>query len=247
MLEQYSREMLIYGPEGIKKLRSSRVAVFGIGGVGGYVVEGLARSGIGTIDIIDNDEVSLTNINRQILASHDTIGRDKVDVCEDRIHSIDPETIVNKHKCFFLPENSDEFDFSVFDYVVDAIDTVSGKIQIIVKANKECTPVISCMGMGNKIHPEMVEISDIYKTSICPLARVMRRELRKQRIEKLDVVYSKEKPTRSGSENDESIFSKHEEGDEEGYKSEIPGSTACVPPVAGFIIASVVINKLVSV
>ena len=235
MLNQFSRTELIFGKEAMDKLAASRVAVFGIGGVGGYTVEALARSGIGALDIIDDDKVCLTNINRQILATHKTIGKYKVDVAAERVAEINPDCKVRTYKTFFLPETSNEFDFNEYDYIVDAIDTVTGKIAIIEKANACGVPVISAMGAGNKTDPTAFEVADIKNTSVCPLARVMRRELSKRGIEQLKVVYSKEKPIRP----DES-----EECEISGKRA-IPGSTAFVPSVVGLIIAGEVIKDLI--
>ena len=193
MANQYSRTQLILGEEAMKKLSESRVAVFGIGGVGGHAVEALVRSGIGAIDVIDNDTVSETNINRQIVALRSTVGRYKVDVAKERISDINPDCRVNAYRIFYTPETASEFDFTQYDYVVDAIDTVTGKIELVMNAQKCGTPVISSMGAGNKINPEMFEVADIYQTSVCPLARVMRNELKKRGVKKLKVVYSKEK------------------------------------------------------
>ena len=225
----------MFGSEGLERLYKARVAVFGIGGVGGYVVEALVRSGLGFIDIIDNDTVALSNLNRQIIATHSTIGRYKVDVMEERIKDINPECKVKIHRCFYLPENKDEFDFTEYDYVVDAIDTVSGKISLVVQANEAHTPIISSMGAGNKMHPELFEVDDIYNTSICPLARVMRRELKKREIKGLKVVYSKEEPVKPKSEEDT---------ENPATRKVAPGSNAFVPSVAGLIIASEVIKDI---
>ena len=234
MLNEFSRTELIFGKEAMEKLAAARVAVFGIGGVGGYTVEALARSGVGAIDIIDNDKVSLTNINRQIYATHATIGRYKVDVAAERIADINPDCKVKAYKTFFLPETSNEFDFKEYDYIVDAIDTVTGKIAIVEKANESGVPVISAMGAGNKLDPTAFEVADIKNTSVCPLARVMRRELAKRGIQHLKVVYSKEKP-------------KNPDGacEEDTNRRAIPGSTAFVPSVVGLIIAGEVIKDLI--
>ena len=194
MLNQFSRTELLIGSDAVQKLKNSRVAIFGVGGVGGYAVEALARSGIGTIDVVDDDKVCLTNINRQIIATHQTIGKYKVDAAEERIKQINPECVVNKHQIFYSPETAAEFDFSKYDYVVDAIDTVTGKIALVMQARECGTPIISSMGAGNKMDPTAFEVSDIFKTSVCPLARVMRYELKKRGVKKLKVVYSKEKP-----------------------------------------------------
>lgn len=233
MIDRFSRTRLLLGDEGVEKLQSSAVAIFGVGGVGGYVAEALARTGIGTMMIVDNDTVSLTNINRQLIALESTVGRKKVDVLRERLLDINPEINIVARDEFFLPENSDTFDFSKFDYIVDAIDTVSGKIELVVKAERECTPIISSMGAGNKLDPTRFEVSDIYKTSVCPLARVMRTELRKRGVRKLKVVYSKEKAQ------------KPLESEEKCSKRRTPGSLAFVPSVAGLIIAGEVVKDIV--
>lgn len=235
MSDQFSRTRLLYGDDAVKKFSSSRVAVFGIGGVGGHVTEALVRSGIGAIDIIDNDTVSVTNINRQIIATLETVGKYKVDVMQDRIKTLNPDCKVTKHRTFFLPENAGEFDFGDYDYVVDAIDTVSGKLAIVKKAYESGVPVISSMGAGNKLDPTAFEVSDIYKTSVCPLARVMRKLCRENGIKKLKVVYSKEEAlTPKQTENDDEITNKRQ----------TPGSNAIVPAAAGLIIASEVLKDL---
>ena len=226
---------MIFGKDGMERLAKCRVAVFGIGGVGGYTVEALARSGVGALDIIDDDKVCLTNINRQIIATCKTIGKYKVDVAAERIAEINPDCVVKAYKTFFLPETGDEFDFTEYDYIVDAIDTVTGKIAIIEKANASGVPVISAMGAGNKVDSTAFEVADIKNTSVCPLARVMRRELSKRGIEHLKVVYSKEKPV--------ILKGKVEESSE---KRAIPGSTAFVPSVVGLIIAGEVIKDLIN-
>ncbi len=232
-MDQFSRTELLVGAEGIERLRNSRVAVFGIGGVGGYVVEALARSGVGTLDLIDNDKVSLTNLNRQIIATHSTIGRYKVDVAKKRVLDINPAAVVNPYRIFFVPETAADFDFHAYDYVVDAIDTVTGKIQLIVQADSACTSVISCMGAGNKMDPTAFRVADIYQTSVCPLAKVMRRELKKRGIRKLKVVYSEEVPieVKAAAETE---------------KKRIPGSNAFVPSVAGLIMAGEVVRELLA-
>lgn len=241
MCEQFIRTELLYGKSAMERLFNSRIAVFGIGGVGGYTVEALARSGVGAIDIIDDDDVCLSNLNRQIIATHKTIGMSKVDVAEERILDINPNCKVTKHNTFFTPQNSDKFDFNDYDYVVDAIDTVSGKIELVMKANEAGVPIISSMGAGNKTNPTMFEISDIYKTSVCPLARVMRNELKKRRVKKLKVVYSKEQPiTPLESECYETKTLKRADT----KRRQTPGSTAFVPSVVGLIIAGEVINDL---
>lgn len=239
MINQFSRTQLLLGKDAMIKLSKSKVAIFGIGGVGGHTAEALARSGVGQLDIIDNDKVSLTNINRQIFATTKTIGKYKVDVAEERLKEINPNIIINKYKKFYTPDISNEFDFSKYDYIIDAIDTVIGKIELVVNAEKANTPIISSMGAGNKLNPTAFEVSDIYKTSVCPLARVMRHELKKRGIKKLKVVYSKEKPI---------IISESdliETGEQGMQKKQIPGSTAFVPSVVGLIIAGEVIKDLI--
>ena len=229
MQEQLSRTEMLIGNDGLKKLKHARVAVFGIGGVGGYVVEALARSGVGAFDLIDSDTVALSNLNRQIIATRDTIGKYKTEVMRDRIHSICPDTEVEVHNCFYLPETRDEFDFSKYDYVVDAVDTVTAKIDLIMSAKEADVPIISSMGAGNKMNPAMFEVADIHKTSVCPLAKVMRRELKKRGVDHLKVVYSKEEAIKR--ETDE--------------RKPVPGSIAFVPSVAGLIIASEVVKDLI--
>ena len=204
MTDQFSRTRMLLGDDGMKRLAAARVAVFGVGGVGGYAAEALVRSGVGTLDIFDSDTVNITNLNRQIIALRDTVGRYKVDVMKERALAINPEITVNVHRCFYLPENADDYDFSQYDYIIDAVDTVTAKIEIIVRAAAAGVPVISCMGAGNKLDASAFEVTDIYKTSVCPLARTMRRELKKRGIKKLKVVYSKEKPiSAAGGENPE--------------------------------------------
>lgn len=247
MLNQFSRTQLLFGAEAMEKLKNSRVAVFGVGGVGGYVVEALARSGVGSFDLIDDDKVCLTNINRQIIATMETIGKYKVDVMKDRVLSINPFCKVETYKCFFLPENQDDFDFTKYDYIVDAIDTVSAKIALVLKAQKSKTPIISCMGAGNKLDPQAFHVTDIYKTSVDPLARVMRYELKKRRVKKLKVVYSTEYPTRPLE--DMSISCRTHCVCPAGtrkctVKRDIPGSNAFVPASAGLLIASEVLKDL---
>ena len=246
MLNEFSRTELILGKEGLKKLALSRVAVFGIGGVGGHAAEALIRSGVGAIDLIDSDKVSLTNINRQLYATHRTVGRYKVEVAAERIAEINPNAKVRTYKTFFTPQTASEFNFSDYDYIIDAIDTVTGKIELVLKAEKAGVPVISAMGAGNKLDPTAFEVADIYKTSVCPLARVMRRELMKRGVKKLKVVYSKEQPINPDSDLEQAC--KEEEGSpEEGKgKREIPGSTAFVPPVVGLIIAGEVVKDIVN-
>ena len=248
MLNQFSRTQLLYGQDNMRKLAASRVAVFGIGGVGGYVVEALARSGVGALDLIDDDRVCITNLNRQILATRKTVGKYKVDAAEERIREINPECEVRTYKTFYLPETQDQFDFHGYDYVVDAIDTVSGKLAIIENAKKAGVPVISSMGAGNKVEPAALEVADIYETSVCPLARVMRRECRKRGIDSLKVVYSRETPIRPLE--DMSISCRQHCVCPPGtarkctQRRDIPGSTAFVPSVAGLIIAAEVVRDL---
>lgn len=234
MLNQFSRTELLIGTEAMDKLKKSKVAVFGVGGVGGYTVEALVRCGVGSIAVIDNDTVSVTNINRQIIADLDTVGKSKVDVMEQRIKKINPDCRVEKHPVFYTAENAGDFDFSQYDYVVDAIDTVSSKIRLILQAQHADTAVISSMGAGNKMDPARFEVADIYKTSVCPLAKVMRRELKKRGVKKLKVVYSKEEPL-VPMQSDENVQGRRQ----------IPGSNAFVPSVAGLIIASEVIKDLI--
>lgn len=240
MLNQFSRTELLFGSEAITRLQNAHVAVFGIGGVGGYTVEALARSGVGSFDLIDNDTVALTNLNRQIIATLDTVGQPKVEVMAKRIASINPDANVNCRQCFFLPENQHEFDFSQYDYVVDAVDTVAAKIAIVLAAKAAGVPVISSMGAGNKVNPAMFEVADIYKTKIDPLARVMRQAMKKNNIKKLKVVYSQELPLLPINEKIESEC--HAEAPK---RHALPGSNAFTPSVAGLIIASEVIKDLV--
>lgn len=248
MLNQFSRTELLLGHDNMEKLKNARVAVFGIGGVGGFTVEALARSGVGTLDLIDDDRVCLTNINRQIIATRKTIGQYKVDVAKERILDINPDAVVNTYKTFFMPDTADTFDFSVYDYVVDAIDTVTGKIMLVEAAQKAGTPIISSMGAGNKLDPTAFEVADIYKTSVCPLAKVMRRELKKRGIRKLKVVYSKEKALTPIDDTANSCRSHCicPPGSARTctQRRQIPGSTAFVPSVVGLIIAGEVIKDL---
>ncbi|MBQ7957392.1 MAG: tRNA threonylcarbamoyladenosine dehydratase [Clostridia bacterium] len=234
MNEIFSRQNIIFGSESLEKLKNSRVAVFGVGGVGGYVCEALARSGVGIVDIVDNDTVSLSNINRQIIALNSTVGRFKVDVMKERLTDINPEITVNTYNCFFLKENESEFDFVKFDYIVDAIDTVSGKLALAMIADKLNIPIISAMGAGNKTDPTLFRVSDIYKTSGCPLAKAMRKLCRENNVKKLKVVYSQELPTR-----------KEELIDVNSEKRSIPGSLSFVPSVMGLIMAGEVIKDLI--
>ena len=238
-MEQFLRTEMLLGAETMEKLQNAHVAVFGIGGVGGYVAEALARSGVGTFDLIDNDTVALSNLNRQIIATHSSIGKYKVDVMKERILDINPMARVNVHKCFFLPENSKDFDFSQYTYIVDAIDTVTAKLELIVRAKEVEVPIISSMGTGNKLDPTRLEVADIYKTEVCPLARVMRNELKKRGIKKLKVVYSKEQPIKRKKQENDQITSENA-----GRIKDVPGSTAFVPSVAGLIIAGQVIADI---
>lgn len=241
MLDQFSRTELLLGKEAMERLKNARVAVFGVGGVGGYVCEALARSGVGAFDLIDNDTVSLTNLNRQIIATHKTIGRVKVEVMRERILDINPKADVWIHECFFLPENASEFDFSKYDYVVDAVDTVTAKLEIIMRAKKVNVPVISSMGAGNKLDASKFLVTDIYKTKVCPLAKVMRRELKKRGVKKLKVVYSQEEamtPIVNEAMKEELSITE---------KRSIPGSVAFVPSVAGLILAGEVIKDIAKI
>ena len=250
MLNQFSRTELLFGKEAMKKLADSRVAVFGIGGVGGFTVEALVRSGIGAIDLIDDDKVCLTNINRQIIATRKTVGKYKVDVAAERISEINPDVQVRTFKTFYMPDTADKFDFSEYDYIVDAIDTVTGKIALVENAYAAGTPIISSMGAGNKLDPTAFEVTDIYKTSVCPLAKVMRHELKRRRIPKLKVVYSKEQPL--VPIDDMAISCREHCICPPGtvrkctQRRQVPGSTAFVPSVVGLIIAGEVIKDLIN-
>lgn len=235
-MEQFSRTALLIGKSGLEKLKNSKVLVFGVGGVGGYVVEGLARSGVGQIDVVDDDNVSLSNLNRQIIATLDTVGKPKVEIVKERVSKINPNAIVNAFKCFYTPQNADDFDLSAYDYIVDAIDTVTSKIELCVRAQKCGTPIISSMGAGNKLDPTAFEVTDLYKTSVCPLAKVMRRELKARGVNKLKVVYSKEEPVKITDTQGIEI---------PDGKRQIPGSVAFVPSVVGLIIAGEVIKDLI--
>ena len=248
MLNQFSRTQLLLGKEGMDALAGAKVAIFGIGGVGGYVVEALARSGVGSFVIVDDDKVCLTNINRQIIATRKTIGKYKVEVMRDRILEINPDAKVEMRQCLYLPENAHEFDFSEYSYVVDAVDTVTAKIEIIMRAQAAGVPVISCMGAGNKLDPTQFHVADIYKTTMCPLAKVMRHELKKRGVKKLKVVYSTEKPVRPLEDMSVSCRSHCVCPPGTAHKCterrDIPGSVAFVPPVAGLILAGEVIKDL---
>lgn len=246
MSEQFSRTQMLLGEKALATLQNARVAVFGIGGVGGYTVEALVRSGVGAIDIIDNDKVCLSNLNRQIIATGDTVGRLKTEVMKERILSINPDVEVYEHPCFFLPENAEQFDFTQYDYVVDAVDTVTAKIALVMEAKKAGVPIISSMGAGNKLDPTAFEVADIYKTSVCPLAKVMRRELKKRDIEQLKVVYSKEVPLQPVAEDmvDADTDATKDAELKSGKRRSAPGSVAFVPSVVGLIIAGEVIKDL---
>ena len=233
---QFERTELLIGSDAVSVLKKSKVAIFGVGGVGGYVAEALARSGIGAFELVDRDVVSVTNLNRQIIATWKTIGREKTEVMAERIHDINPNADVVCRKCFFLPETADQFDFTQYDYVVDAVDTVTAKIEIILKAQKAGVPVISSMGAGNKLDPSKFEVADIYKTSVDPLARVMRRELKKRGVRKLKVVYSKEEPLKPLGKI---------EADPDAGRKDVPGSSAFTPSAAGLLIASEVVKDLI--
>ena len=226
---RFSRTELLLGKKSVENLAKKRVAVFGVGGVGGFVCEGLVRSGIGIIDIIDKDTVDISNLNRQLIALHSTVGMNKVDVLEARLKDINKDLIVNKYKCFFLPETSGSFEFEKYDYVVDAIDTVTGKIELVLKAKAAGVPIISAMGAGNKLDPTAFQVADIYKTNVCPLARVMRRELKKRGVDRLKVVYSKEEPIKPSFAEGEEV---------------VPGSVSFVPSVMGLIIAGEIVKEL---
>ena len=231
---QFARTRLTFGKENMEKLFNARVIVFGIGGVGSYVVEALVRSGIGAIDIVDNDKICLSNLNRQLYALHSTIGKDKVDVAEERIHDINPDCKVTKWKTFYMPDTANQIDFSQYDYIVDCIDTVTGKLEIITRAKTLKKPVISCMGAGNKVDPTKLKVADITRTSVCPLARVIRNELKKRNIKRLKVVFSTETV----------ISPKGDAPDSEFEKKQTPGSNAFVPSAAGMIIAAEVVKDL---
>ncbi len=248
MLNQFSRTELLLGKEAMERLSKAKVAVFGIGGVGGYVCEALVRSGVGSFDLVDDDKVCLTNLNRQIIATRKTVGQYKAEVMKERILEINPDAKVEIHKCFFLPENADEFPFEEYDYIVDAVDTVTAKIALVMKAQEKGVPIISSMGAGNKLDASQFQVADIYKTKVCPLAKVMRRELKKRGLKKLKVVYSEEKPTRPIDDMAISCRTncicppgaKHKCTE----RRDIPGSVAFVPSVAGLIIAGEVIKDL---
>ena len=234
MINQFSRTELLIGKDGVEKLKKAKVAIFGIGGVGSYVVEGLVRSGVENFILVDNDEISLTNINRQIIATHQTIGKPKVEVAKERILEINPNAKVDVHKIFFLPETEEIIDESI-DYIVDCVDTVSAKIELVLRAKKFNIPIISSMGTGNKLDPTRFEVTDISKTSVCPLAKVMRKELKERGINHLKVVYSKEEPLKP-----------LQDSEEQTSKRQVPGSISFVPSVAGLIIASEVVMDIIN-
>lgn len=242
MVNQFSRTELLLGKESMERLKNARVAVFGVGGVGGFTVEALARSGVGTLDLIDDDKVCFSNLNRQIIATHKTIGRLKVEVAKERVLEINPDAVVNIYSTFYLPETAGQFDFTQYDYVVDAIDTVSGKLMLVEQAKAAGVPIISSMGAGNKLDPTAFKVTDIYKTNVCPLAKVMRRELKKRGIDKLKVVYSEEMPLTPLEEDDEVAFAP--EDSTHTKRRQTPGSTAFVPSVVGLIIAGEVIKDI---
>lgn len=240
MSEQFIRTQMLLGERGLQRLFAARVAVFGVGGVGGYAVEALARSGVGALDLIDDDTVCLSNLNRQIIATHSTVGQYKVDVAAQRIRDINPQAVVRAHRVFYSPETAAQFDFAQYDYVVDAIDTVTGKLALVEQARRAGTPIISCMGAGNKLDAAAFEVADIQQTSICPLARVMRRELKRRGIEHLKVVYSRELP-RTPTPDAQT------EGEESLSRKRSPGSVAFVPAAAGLILAGEVIRDLAGI
>lgn len=248
MLTQFSRTQLLLGKDNMEKLHDAHVAVFGIGGVGGYVCEALVRSGVRRFDLIDDDKVCLTNLNRQIIATRKTVGKYKAEVMKERILEINPDCEVNVHKCFFLPENADDFDFDNYDYIVDAVDTVTAKIELVMKAKEKNVPIICSMGAGNKLDASMFKVSDIYKTKVCPLAKVMRRELKKRGVKKLKVVYSEEQPIRPIEDMSISCRThcicppgaKHKCTE----RRDIPGSVAFVPSVVGLIIAGEIVKDI---
>lgn len=251
MLNQFSRTQLLLGEDSMKKLSESRVAVFGVGGVGGYACEALVRSGVGHFDLIDDDKVCLTNLNRQIIATRKTVGKYKTDVMKERMLEINPDVDVTIHKCFFLPENADDFPFADYDYVIDAVDTVTAKLELVMKCKELNVPIISSMGAGNKLDASAFRVADIYKTKMCPLAKVMRRELKKRGVKKLKVVYSEEKPTRPIEDMSISCRTHCICPPGAAHKCterrDIPGSVAFVPSVAGLIIAGEVVKDLTGV
>ena len=236
----FQRTAALLGEAAMTRLHNARVAVFGVGGVGGYVAEALVRSGVGTLDVFDKDDVSVTNLNRQIIALHSTIGQDKVSVIAARMHDINPDATVNEHKMFYLPENADEIDLTAYDFVVDAVDTVAAKVELAIRCEKLGVPLIAAMGAGNKLDPSQLRIADIYKTSVCPLARAMRTTLRKKGVKHLTVAYSTEEPVRPA----EAQLADEAPGDGSGRRKDVPGSTAFVPSAMGLLIASHVVRTI---
>lgn len=247
MKDQRVRTEMLIGAEGLARLRGARVAVFGLGGVGGYVVEALARAGIGTLDLIDNDRVAVSNLNRQIIALHSTLGQTKVEAAAARVRDIDPEIRLNLYQCFYLPETRNQFDFSAYDYVVDCIDTVTAKLDLVMQCRAVGTPIVCALGTGNKLDPTRLELSDISKTSVCPLARVMRKELRRRGVEHLKVVWSREEPIPPRFQPEPEAEAPQDPNDPESFGNKrrgIPGSSPFVPPAAGLILASAVVRDL---
>ncbi len=234
MSEQFFRTAALLGDEAMARLRHARVAVFGVGGVGGYVCEALVRSGVGALDVFDRDDVSVTNLNRQIIALHSTVGREKVSVIAERMRDINPEVVIHEHKLFYLPENADEIDLTAFDFVVDAVDTVAAKVELAVRCERLGVPLIAAMGAGNKLDPSKLQIADLYQTSVCPLARAMRTTLRKKGVKHLTVAYSTEEPVHPAAAID----------DGSGRRKDTPGSTAFVPSAMGLLIASYVVRQI---
>lgn len=246
-MSQNVRFEMLVGAEGLQKLRQSRVAVFGLGGVGGYVVEALARAGIGALDLIDNDRVALSNLNRQIIALHSTLGQTKVEAAAARVHEIDPTIRVQRFQSFYLPANRDRFDFTAYDYVVDCIDTVTAKLDLVMQCRAVGTPIISALGTGNKLDPSKLELTDISKTAVCPLARIMRKELRRRGVEHLKVVYSREEPITPLFQPEQEQNDALSPDDPEfygGQRRSVPGSSPFVPPAAGLLIASAVVRDI---
>ena len=247
MKDQRVRTEMLIGAEGLARLRGARVAVFGLGGVGGYVAEALARAGIGTLDLIDNDRVAVSNLNRQIIALHSTLGQTKVEAAAARVRDIDPEIRLNLYQCFYLPETRNQFDFSAYDYVVDCIDTVTAKLDLVMQCRAVGTPIVCALGTGNKLDPTRLELSDISKTSVCPLARVMRKELRRRGVEHLKVVWSREEPIPPRFQPEPEAEAPQDPNDPEAFGNKrrgIPGSSPFVPPAAGLILASAVVRDL---
>lgn len=247
MQEQFGRTALLIGEDAMLRLEQAHVIVFGVGGVGGFVVEALARAGVGSIDIVDNDEVNVTNINRQIIALHSTIGRAKVDVMKERVEAINPSCKVTAHQCFYLPETADLFDFTKYTYVVDAVDTVTAKLQIITAAKEANVPVISCMGTGNKLDPSKFQVADVSKTSVCPLAKVMRKECKERELKDVKVLYSTELPRKAEPKLLQAALDKEREQGSAGQKRSIPASISFVPSVAGLMIAGEVVREIAHV